>query len=269
MSVLALPRSTPFAFLIPLSTDTNEALRSRTSRRMLEKANLYPDLSSDMVNSDRGHGFLIRLDFALLFSRRYLSFEASRDNDLEFPSAAHDVSQRQFILHFEMQTAILLLTDVSNQGTWILDEPRPPKLLHWATYPLLHTTCIGFGQGHRYRLRITVADYMKNLAAFSELFIKYSQTVNQPPPILISSTNIVRPPLLVLDNKFVSLQSIGVGEFEILSSCLRLSDGKLLAIKELHSHRQDSRVTSRQRAQNEIRLLGLAKHISIDLNLSR
>lgn len=268
MSVVALPRSTPFAFLIPLSTDTNEALRSRTSRRMLEKVNLYPDLSSDMVNNNRGYGFLIRLDFTLLFSRRFLSFGASRDNDLEFPSTAHDVSQRHFILHFEMQTAILLLTDVSNQGTWILDEPRPPKLLHCATYPLLHTTCLAFGQGHRYRLRITVADYMKNLAAFSELFIKYSQTVNQPPPLLISRTNMVRPPLLVLD-KFVSLQSIGVGEFEILSSCLRLSDGKLLAIKELHSQRQDSRVTSRQCAQNEIRLLGLAKHVSVDLNLSR
>ena len=124
MSVPSLPQSTPFTFLIPLSTNTVEALRSRTSKRILKKANLYPnlssnDLSSKIVHSNRGHGFIITLDFTLLFSRRYLSFRASRDNDLVFPSAAsaHNVSQRHFILYFEMQTAILLLTDVSNKGT--------------------------------------------------------------------------------------------------------------------------------------------------------
>lgn len=267
-----LSRSDVFCSLSPLSADATAALDLRANRGLLGGAPVCKDPNTAAVKGGRKGQYVIKLDYALLFGRRCLSFGSSRSNEFQFPQA-DDIGEHHFIIHFEMQTAVLLLTDTSLKGTWIFDSSTQKfRLLRRATYPVLQTTEIRFGQEHRYCFRIVVVEYMRDLLAFSKLFRNYARSINKPAPTFLKGTGSMLKSVVTLNDRFVCLHRVGRGEFETIHTCLRLADGMLFAAKKLYHHTsEEDRATwivGRQYAQAEVRLLSRIRHVSTGISLS-
>ena len=259
-------RSDAFAFLVPLSADSTEAIEFRVNRSLLEDARPADGISLGASKVGQKCRHVARLDYNLLFGRRCLSFGSSRSNEFRFPQA-EDVGEHQFILHFEMHTAILLLTDNSPSGTWVFDgATQKCKLLHNTTYPLLHSSCIRFGEEHRYRFRIEVAACVRDSAEFSKLFEDYARSIGWPAPAFVRSIALIRTPLEILDNRYVQLHRVGQGENGVVHACLRTSDGTLVAVRRPFQHLPDDewgiRAAINQRVQEEAWFLSQMRHVS-------
>jgi hypothetical protein len=178
MNVGAMPlsyvcRSAVFAFLLPLSVDAKDALKLRANMSLLESS----ELQKETISLPPGDQLVAKLDYALLFGRRCLSFGSSRADQVYFPSTS-DIDKHHFILHFDISTAALLLTDTSTQGVWVSDgATQALKHLHHTTLPLSQTTDIYFGRNNRYQFRIVVAEYAPDVTASSRLFEDYIQSI--------------------------------------------------------------------------------------------
>lgn len=262
----ALSRSDAFAFLVPVSTDAAEVLKLRVNKALLEDAKFSDHLILHKSFSRGERPYVVKLDYALLFGRPCLTFGSSRCNEFQFPKAV-DIGASHFVLHFEMQTGVFLLTDISPSGTFISTHPTQGlKRLHRATYPLLQTSYIHLGREQRYRFQITLAPYMRDLSAFTNLFREYAQSVDQPLPACIKDIRAIKTPLVTLDEKYINLHGVGQSKFEVVHTCIRISDGRLLAIKQSHDQVADpsqhlSRV-NQQQARREIQLLRGVRHVS-------
>ena len=256
MAGAPLAISTAFAYALPLSADAAEAMQLRANRRLCGDVHARRDLVP--FDSKRCY---VQLNFATLLGRRYLSFGSSRSNVFLLPPA-EDVAAHQFILHFELYTATLVLTDTSQHGTWLSNDSTPKRSLHQATYPLIQSNDIGFGHGQRYRFRIVVADSAIDPIIFSDLFQRYAQSVGQKHP---RPSHKLTAALSVLDDSFISLHKVGLGKYENVNTCLRLSDGVLFAAKipSWQSVGEDDprRFVGHRSAMKEARILLDAKHV--------
>jgi hypothetical protein len=172
MSPSHVCRSTAFAFLVPLSLDAKEALKLRANMSLLENPELQETVAVKLESQ-----LVAKLDYALLFGRRCLSFGSSRAAQVHFVPAS-DVDQHHFILHFDMHTAALLLTDASSHGVWVSDgATQAMKCLRNTTVPLSMTTAVHFGQNQRYQFRVVVTECAPE-RLISRLFEEYAQSVD-------------------------------------------------------------------------------------------
>ena len=256
MAGASLAISTAFAYVLPLSADAAEAMQLRANRRLCGEVHARRDLVP--FGSKRCY---VKLNFATLLGRRCLSFGSSRSNEFLLPPA-EDVAARQFILHFELHTATLLLTDTSRYGTWLSNDSTPKRSLHQATYPLGQSNVISFGLGQRYQFRIVLADSVSDPIAFSGLFQRYTQSIGQKYPRLIHKLTAA---LSSLDDSFISLHKVGLGKYENVNTCLRLSDGVLFAAKKLScapvGADDPRRAVGHRSVIKEARILFDAKHV--------
>ena len=261
----SLSRSDAFAFLVPMSIDALKALKIRDNKAMLEDAGSFGHIIPHKATTSRQRSCVVKLDYASLFGRRRLTFGTSRRNNVRFPEEG-DVGATHFRLHFEMHTGVILLTDVSPEGTWVSSHPTEGfQLLHHATYPLLQTSYIQIGQHQCYRFQIAVAPYMRDIPAFITLFNAYAQSIHQTTPGYVKDLKSIERPLVTLDDKFVNLHRVGQSKFEIVYTCLRIVDGRLFAVKEsTHpaiEHRQLVGIATQQEALHEMRLLRSVRHV--------
>lgn len=188
MSTPSLARTAAFVFLIPLSTDSADAVKLRVNRRLLQGEEVLDTVGPP--SSHRKRQYVIRLDYTLLFGRSGLSFGWSRFNEFKFPQV-DDIAKQHFVLHFEMHTGTLLLTDTSPDGTWVFDtSAREFKLLYHATFLLLEITEIRIGHGNRYRFRIEVVEHMKERVGFAEMFREYAQSIGEPTSAFVKRVSI-------------------------------------------------------------------------------
>ena len=224
MASASLAISTAFAYALPLSAGAVEAIQLRANRRLCGDVHARRDLVP--FDSQRCY---IKLNFATFLGRRYISFGSSRCNEFLLPPAK-DVAAHQFFLHFELHTATLLLTDTSQYGTWLSNDFTPKRSLHRATYPLVQSNDIGFGNGQRYRFRIVVADSAIDPIIFPDLFQRYVQSIGRKHPRLIHKLTAA---LSNVNDSFINLHKVGLGKYENVNTCLRLSDGVLFAAKKL------------------------------------
>lgn len=262
----SLSRSDAFAFLVPISIDAAEALKLSANKKLL--ANSFDDFLIPHRPFDRGERpYVVKLDYALLFGRLGVTFGSSRCNELQFPKAP-DIDAYHFVLHFEMQIGVLLLTDVSSSGTLISTHSTQDfKRLHGATYPLLQTSYIHFGREQRYRFEITLTPYTRDISVFINLFGEYARSVRQPFPAFVKEIRSIKTPLMTFGEKFVGLHSLGQSKFEVVHTCIRFCDGRLFAIKQFCHQTIDSspqlRRVSENRAYREIELLRDIRHVCI------
>lgn len=252
---VSLPRSHPFAFVTPLSADACQILQLRANNALLEEAS-----TTDLV-------LRFRLDFNNLFGRRCISFGSSRANEVTFPKGVEDVAERHFVIHFEMQTGLLLLTDTSQTGTWVSDvEGVTKKLLHRRTYPLCQNSCIMIGTERRFRFHVSLPKYAEDLGAFRRLFHEYAISTNKTPPAFVRSPAAIGQKMITrLEDKFIPLHNIGSGAFGAVRTCLRTSDGRLCAVKSAARRPGlDSQTTTRalECLRNEMTLLRRIRHVS-------
>ena len=139
-----LGRSAAFAFLIPISVDAKKTLKLHVDLALLEHSEPHRPISLGFAGES-----VAKLDYALIFGRRCLSFASSHADQVHF-LPADDIDRHHFILHFDMSTPALLLTDTSAQGIWVTDDStQPAKRLYHATLLLSQRTDILFGQSRR------------------------------------------------------------------------------------------------------------------------
>lgn len=186
MSTSLFPHSNAFAFLEALSIDAEKALALQINRALL--TNPEPDEIKSLIMIRQQQA--VKLDFALLLGRRCLSFGCSRSDEIQFPLAS-DIDRHHFILHFDIQSEVLLLTDTSTRGIWLSDASiQTPRLLHRTTAPLLQTTDIYFGRDQRYQFRITASSGVNDKTTFARLFEDYAKSIHQMTPSLIERPSL-------------------------------------------------------------------------------
>lgn len=237
----------------------------RDNKRMLVDAESSGHLVPHEATTFRHRPCVVKLDYAALFGRRYLTFGSSRRSDFRFPKGV-GVGATHFLLHFEMHTAVLLLTDRSPNGTWVSSHPTQGfKRLHQATYPLLQTLYIRIGQQQCYGFQVTVAPYMKDMPAFINLFNAYAQSIDRSTPGFVQDLKSIGIPLVTLDEKFINLHRVGQSKFEMVHTCLRVADGRLFAVKQLTystlEHGKPMGVARQQEALRETSLLSSIRHV--------
>ncbi|EON69084.1 hypothetical protein W97_08397 [Coniosporium apollinis CBS 100218] len=181
-SCLAPPgplQSAAFAFLVPISPDALQALKI-LDNTLLENANACTSLTLGGPSPS----CVMKLDFALLSGRDYLSFGSSRSNELTFPEA-DDIGHQQFLLRFEIEDGVLLLTDTSPHGTLVRNcSTGTSMLLHNDTYQLLSSTHILFGLGQRYHFRIILTENVDFQEEFQELLQTYATSIGRAGPAI-------------------------------------------------------------------------------------
>lgn len=164
-------RSTPSLVLFrSLSPSTSSQLRRRCNTDVLDQSD------SDVV----------RIDFALLLGRRFVSFGSSRACEVQLTDD-HLVSLEQFKIHLDIYTGALLLTDTSDTGTRVISGTSQ-SLIHRATLPLIDGAVfeLNFGSSHRFHVFVL----RQNPALFRRSFLRYARSLQASTPFVHSLARI-------------------------------------------------------------------------------
>ncbi|KAI4238440.1 MAG: hypothetical protein LQ349_001120 [Xanthoria aureola] len=247
-----------FAYLVSLSPDALTALQLRANRHLLVDAR-------EVGTPDQQTPYAARFSYAFLFGRHCLSFGSARSNEIRFPQA-EDISRRHFILHFEMQTGLLLITNHSPCNIWMNSDTTAEysRLVPNTTYPVLQSTRITFGQDQRYSFLLVLPSSGTERVGF---FSRYADSIGSPPPKLVQIREPIWRSAVRIDDRFFILDRLGPGHFETVHACLSLSDGKLVAVKlACRSPVGGGGIlepVARQRARMEIELLRNVRHPNV------
>lgn len=251
-------RSQAFAIITPIS---HEAIGS---------LGVHHNASFLATKSNIKEPLRLNLDFGSIFGRTSLSFGSSHhDNIMLYRTADDNVEARHFVIHFEMQTGLLLLTDTSQSGTWISNAATlTSTLLKSTTYPLTHSTIVVLGREHQFRILLTVTDYARS-STFAKLFDAYAKSINRPVPNFVRPlcTSCSKSTTIQGTHRYVRLHKVAKGGFGTVYTCLRIADGTLFAVKTCPTRQsatlEDQAKISKETAMNELNLLKRARHVSI------
>lgn len=246
-------RSYAFAVITPLSADAITMFK-------------MPSNNSFLDESATGYLFpRMRLELANLLGRSCISFGSSRHNNVQVPEAK-DIDNQQFVIRFEMQTGLLLISDTSSGGTWISSEStQSHKLLKGATHPLLQETLVMFGRNRRFKFLLSTTNYRRDPELFTKLFATYAGSLGQqqvPSPVRQLCAACCPVIELAGQERYLRLHHLGQGGFGHVYTCLRISDGKLFAVKTLKGHFNGKSEVARESARKEAQLLRHINHVS-------
>ncbi|KAK5722355.1 hypothetical protein LTR15_005585 [Elasticomyces elasticus] len=249
--------STSFAMLVPLTTASAEALRTNGNHARLKYQHC------GLNSTPRRKIPIAKLDFATLSGSRCLMFGTSRACHITFSDMA-GLAAQQFAVHFEMQTGTLLITDLSLHGTWITDHGSPlPRRLRHTTSPLFSKTTISFGQERRLEYTLIVAAWLsEEPQALDCRLARYAESICRVPPVIWPGAQSVIVPLKSVGRNYLILHHIASGSTGAWFTCLRVRDGRLLAIKHT-SHRSRKWDISRAYINKEVSILQRMKHPNI------
>ena len=106
--------SDPFAFIVPKSKSAECMLKLRRNQTRVELTSKHDQLEGLSMRRKT----LAILNLCHLLGRRYLSFGTSKLAGFALPPMKA-ISKRHFLLHFDLSTGELLLSDISRRGIWI------------------------------------------------------------------------------------------------------------------------------------------------------
>ena len=156
-----MTNSDTFAYLDAKSTDARKSLDLYHNRRLTR---------------DRRQA-RSQLRFAYLLGRRCLALGSSRSNEI-LVTPARDVTTTQFILHFDVATQTLQLTDKSSSGTWYrTNNTSEYTLLYQTSIVLVQKVWIAFGNRRRFRFLISPIDIPANTSPLRCWFNRYIHSI--------------------------------------------------------------------------------------------
>ena len=175
ISQISVPRrSTPFAFIVPITRSATEALKLRANRPRCA------DSRTHAAYLRLQHRRIVaKLDFALLTGRRYISFGSSRASEFRLPPVK-SVSACQFLISIDFPTARITIRDLSLSGTWILgDGEKEFRLLHHETVEVQSNMIIRVGNGDSegLELRLIPAEIMQDTKALQMLIREHHRSI--------------------------------------------------------------------------------------------
>ena len=247
------------ALLIPQSTDAQKAFKARVNHATLAAQPMPLD------GKGRREVAPFPLTMQTFFGRHTFSFGSSRRSEIVLTDG---LATQHLHLHFEMHTALLLLTDTSNIGTWISTESSGPQLLRQRTWPVLSTTSIVLGDTQQYRFELRLAEDQRDTDAFLTMFRRYTVSLELSLSLCIKPLASIRDPQLMYEGLYLRLHHVGPAEYERINTCLRLSDARLFAVKSISEQsisRHPAQITSISRRTQpgvEADLLRSLHHVS-------
>ena len=117
------------------------------------------------------------------------------------------------------------------------------------------------------RFRLDPYDLANSLPDFGSVFQRYLRSTDRLQHLCLGRLSLMHNPISVLSDRLVQLHSVGQGLFETVNTCLRVADGKLLAVKTLlpsggatERDQQQSTVEFPD-ANDEVSLLSRMQHV--------
>lgn len=218
------------ALLVPHSVAAGKAMKARVNHAVI--ADQPTPVALD--GKRRGEAPPL-LTFRAFFGRHSFSFGTSRRNEIVLP-AKGGLGAQHLHLHFEMHTSLLLLTDTSTSGTWVSTEcSAVPQLLRQRTWPILSTTKISIGDQQQYQFQVRLTEDLRGSDMFLELFRAYMSSLELSPPLFVKPLASIQTPQVMHQGLYFRLHHVGPARYERINTCLRLSDGRLFAVKVIES----------------------------------
>lgn len=183
------PLADIFALVEPQSAAAMDILTIKQNRHLLVNATMPNDENSSR-SLDNNARLALRLDFALFFCRRAISFGSSRANDILLPPAP-DIDKRQFQLRLDPQSAELILYDQTSGRTKLEAWTKSSEHTH------LPSSHVVFGDQDRYILRIVAVWYRPGSITLRRLLSECKQTTGartattQPKAVLFTLISTV------------------------------------------------------------------------------
>jgi hypothetical protein len=167
-----VPRNAPIAFLSPSSTLAAEAFRMRQNSSTLSVSS-----GSYGSHGSRKPSVSAMLDLATFAGHRFLSFGSSRCTTFQFPRT-WGADQSHFVVHFDMRTGCLELTDTSKSGILVSHTNDPPN--EPSTFTLLHHATVAIDKTVFIRLRNHEGlCFRLDVAVSSIVFAAYVGTIDR------------------------------------------------------------------------------------------
>ena len=181
-SWISMSLTSSFAFMAPLTPSANDVLRLPHNKPYLVDAEACGDVPT---LSGVRRPVITKLDFAMLLGRSCVAFGSSRAAEIRFPATA-GISTVHFILHFDLRTAKLLLTDTSDSGTFIWDNTcSRPQLLRRSTHQLTSCTIVQLGPDPKLRFCFKVEENI-NL----QLLERYGRSIEDHIPTEVAEVSL-------------------------------------------------------------------------------
>ena len=240
------------ALLTPQSTEAKKAFQARANRFILSDQPARDSPSQDYLafESIPVEPTLL-LNFCNMFSRRRISLGTSRHNSIVLPRTL-GLDAHHLHLRFEMHTAVLLLTDTSDAGTWMSTAGFvDPQLLRHRTWPILDTTTLFLGHDRSFQLRIDLPRDLRGTDAYRTLFQRYALSLELSLPLHIKPIALIGQPLMVYEGLYLRLHMVGLARFERVHLGIRLSDGHLIAVKSIRRRTSHSGTATRLKGSGQ------------------
>jgi hypothetical protein len=161
--------------IVPCSSEAQAVLKLAPNRNLLHKSDesipkiIFPSIS-------RSAPCYTKISFATFLGRRAVSIGSSRSSEVMLPRSLSPGSH--LLIHFDLQTAGILLTDKSAVGTWVKPSPKAQwQLLHNTTRPLFHNVEVRFGQDTELRFLLVVETYASAISEFESLYQEYTHSL--------------------------------------------------------------------------------------------
>ena len=214
------------ARLVPRSVSAQAAIKARVNHGVVVN---QPTLDGEQGRETAS--FLLMIETFL--GRRSFSFGTSRRNELVL-SSGDGLDAQHLHLHFELHTSLILLTDTSEKGTWIRQASLSvPKLLRQQTWPILSPTSILLGDRQQYHFQIQMTEDQRHTRAFHEMFRRYISSLEISLSLYIKGLASIQDPQVICEGTYFQLHAVGPATYERINTCLRLSDGRLFALKSV------------------------------------
>ena len=154
-----------FAYILPLSRDTERAFKIRQNRTLLDDMTVLRFLHKEGIAApvQRRRLCAIRLDFENLMGRRSISIGVSRSNDIILPRAA-GVDGIDILFHLDTRTAALLATKKASSWAWYRDGERNIDMIRHQPITVRpgNGICIEFGDHGRFKLAVYPVTVLDN-----------------------------------------------------------------------------------------------------------
>lgn len=160
-----------FAILLPQTKAATDTILLRPNRPRREDFSAY-----NCLQHRDDPDLVARLDFAFLIGRSKLSFGTDRAADFRLLEE-DNVSKVHFLIHFDMGSGNLQITDISLFGTWI--KPKDSEvytLVHGRTCTLHQRTTIMVGSSIVFQV---VLPLVNTDEAFRMLFQQYKDSLDR------------------------------------------------------------------------------------------
>lgn len=155
-----VPRNAPLAFFSPTSANAARCFRSRhNSSRLYASGTVTQPYKVSAI-----------FDLAAFAGRRVLSFGSSRSAAFQLPATPSGVEKYHFLIHFDVQTGRLALTDTSRSGIFVAhtSDRLHFALLNHASVIVDRTVFIRFPGDNGLEFRLDAAASPAAFAAYTK-----------------------------------------------------------------------------------------------------